>query len=175
MAATKIHKVHDNADRDVWLERIGALNSLDKGVRLLLEFRRKYTTPLRQSYELELDCNWIERKIEEKVALLKEQAYKSDADLLHKCATGGDAAEQARAWVAKMAACDDKWEAEKIHIRFRVECKPPIMPTNDFMDTDRILGSKLMELRNLNYYDMPLAELRKKRGVKVVVAHQTAH
>ena len=175
MASTKIHKVHDNADRDEWLERIGELNSLDKGVRLLLEFRRQHTTPLRESYDLQLDCNWIERKLEEKVALLREQTFKNDQDLLHKCATGSNAADLAKAWVAKMAACNDKWEAEKIHIGFRIECKPPIMPTNYFMDTDRILGSKLMELRNLNYYDMPLTELRKKRGVKVIVANETAH
>ncbi len=175
MANSTIHKVHDNAVRDEWLERIGKLNTLEKGVKALLEFRRNHTTPLRQSYELDLDCNWIERKLEEKVACLREQAFKNDHDLLHKCATGADAANVANAWLAKMAACKDKWEAEKIHIGFRIECKTPIMPTNYFMDTDRILGSSLMELRNLNYYDTPLAELRKRRGVKVIVANETAH
>lgn len=175
MASEKINKVHDNATRDEWTAKIGALNSLDKAAKFLIDFRRQYTTPLRQSYALELDHLWIEAKIEEKVAVLKEQTFKNDDDLLHKCATGQAAAAAAAEAQAKMAACDDKWEAEKIHINFRIDFKPPIMPTNYFMDTDRVLGSKLMELRDLNYYEMPLAELRKKRGVKVLVALEHTH
>jgi len=175
MATAKINKVHDNAVRDEWTDKISTLNSLDKAAKFLIDFRVQYTTPLRQSYALELDHLWIEAKIEEKVAVLKEQAFKSDRDLLHKCATGQDAAAAAAETQAKMAACEDKWEAEDIHINFRIAFKPPIMPTNYFMETDRILGSKLMELRNLNYYDMPLAELRKKRGVKVLVAREHTH
>ena len=42
------------------------------------------------------------------------------------------------------------------------------MPVNVFLDTDRILGTKLMELRNTDYYALPLEELRKTRGVKVI-------
>ena len=173
--STKINKVHDNATRDEWVTKIGALNSVDKAAKFLIDFRKQYTTPLRQSYALELDHLWIESKIEEKVAVLKEQSFKNDQDLMHKCATGEDAAVAAEAARAKMAACGDKWEAEKIHINFRINYKPPIMPTNYFMDTDRVLGSKLMELRNLNYYEMPLEELRKKRGVKVLVAQLHTH
>jgi methane monooxygenase component A gamma chain len=175
MASEKINKVHDNATRDEWTTKIGALNSLDKAARFLIDFRRQYTTPLRSSYALELDHLWIECKIEERVAVLKEQAFKNDQDLLNKCATGEDAATASAAVQAKMAACADKWEAEKIHINFRIDFKPPIMPTNYFMDADRVLGSRLMELRDLNYYDMPLAELRKKRGVKVLVALEHTH
>jgi methane monooxygenase component A gamma chain len=74
----------------------------------------------------------------------------------------------ADAVVVKMDACTDKYEAEKIHINFRIEFKPPVMPVNVFMDTDRILGTKLMELRNTDYYALPLEELRKKRGVRVI-------
>jgi methane monooxygenase component A gamma chain len=156
-------------------ELIGTLNSLDKAAKFLIDFRRQYTTPLRKSYALELDHLWIEAKIEEKVAVLKERAFTDDQDLLHKCATGEAAATVAAAARAKMTACDDKWEAEKIHINFRIDFKPPIMPTNYFMDTDRVLGSRLMELRDLNYYEMPLVELRKKRGVKVLVALEHTH
>lgn len=175
MTSTKLNKVHDNATRDEWAEKIGQLNSLDRAVKFLLDFRRKYTTSLRESYELELDHLWIEAKIEEKVALLKEHTFKNDQDLLHKCANGSRAEQVANEWKAKLAAVQDKWEAEKLHINFRIEFKPPLMPTNYFMDVDRILGSRLMELRNVNYYEMPLAELRKKRGVKVLVATEHVH
>jgi methane monooxygenase component A gamma chain len=175
MVSEKLNKVHDNATRDEWTAKIGALKSFDKAVHFLVDFRRQHTTPLRESYALELDHLWIEAKIEERVAVLKEQAFKSAQDLLHKCATGESAADVVADVKARMAACDDKWEAEKIHIKFRLAFKPPIMPTNYFMDADRVLGSRLMELRNLNYYDMPLEEMRKKRGVKVLVAKEHVH
>jgi methane monooxygenase component A gamma chain len=60
------------------------------------------------------------------------------------------------------------YKAERIHIDFRLACKPPVMPVNVFLDTDRLLGTKLMELRNTDYYALPLEELRKVRGVRVV-------
>ena len=122
---------------------------------------------MRENYSLELDWGWIECKIEEKVALLKH-AELNDQQFLNNCTCGTNAQDVADAVVAKMDACTDKYEAENLHINFRTDYKPPIMPTNVFMDTDRLLGTKLMELRNVNYYDMPLEELRKERGVKVI-------
>ena len=81
-----------------------------------------------------------------------------------------DAAKVAAEAVAAMDACNDMYEAEKIHINFRLACKPPVMPVNFFLDTDRLLGTKLMELRNTDYYALSLEELRKVRGVKVIAA-----
>ncbi|WP_150047553.1 aromatic/alkene monooxygenase hydroxylase subunit gamma [Methylomonas rhizoryzae] len=161
------YQIHDNPVRDLWVQKIGALNTLVKGVALLNEFRSKYTTPLRENYELELDWGWIECKLEEKVALLKHKEF-NDQQLLNRCANGNDAQQEANAVLADMAACTDKYQAEKIHIGFRQAFKPPMMPVNVFMDTDRILGNKLMELRNIGYYDLPLEQLRAERGVKVI-------
>lgn len=161
------YKIHDNPVRDEWTQKIGALNTLAKGVEALDEFRSKYTTPLRESYDLELDWGWIELKLEEKVALLKHKEL-NDSQFLYQTASGQDAQKEADAVIAKMAACNCKYEAEKIHIGFRQKFKPPMMPVNVFMDTDRILGTKLMELRNIGYYDLPLEELRKVRGVKTI-------
>jgi len=175
MTDKKINKVHDNATRDEWALKVAALDSLDKAATFLVHFRKQYTTVLRQSFDLQLDHNWIEALIEQKVAVLKEREFTCNQDLQHKCATGESAATVVAAVLAKMAACTDKMDAEKIHINFRIDFKSPIMPTNYFMDTDRILGSKLMELRNLGYYDLSLAELRVKRGVKVIVANEHVH
>lgn len=175
MTDIKIHKVHDNATRDEWVLKIAALESLDKAATFLVHFRKQYTTTLRGSFDLQLDHNWIEAQIEQKVATLKEREFTNNQDLLHKCATGEPAATAVAAVLAKMAACTDKMDAEKIHINFRIDYKSPIMPTNYFMDTDRILGSKLMELRNIGYYDLSLPELRIKRGVKVIVANEQVH
>lgn len=161
------YNIHDNPVCDEWIKKIGALNTLAKGVEALADFRHRYTTPLRESYDLELDWGWIECKLEEKVALLKHKEL-NDAHMLNHCADGSHAQQVADAVLAKMAACTDKYEAERIHIGFRQQYKPPMMPVNVFMDTDRILGTKLMELRNIGYYDLPLEELRKVRGVKTV-------
>ncbi len=161
------YKVHDNHVRDEWTAKIGQLHTLAKGVKFLTEFRKKHTTPLRETFDLELDWGWIECKIEEKVALLKH-AELDDNQFLNNCTCGANAQEVADAVVAKMDACDNKYEAEKLHINFRTDYKPPVMPTNVFMDTDRLLGVKLMELRNTNYYALSLEELRKERGVKVI-------
>lgn len=161
------NQIHDNAIRDEWVAKIGKLNTLAQGVELLRDFRLKYTTPLRESFDVELDWGWIECKLEEKVALLKHKEF-NDQQFLNNCACGTDAQKVADATLAKMAACTDKYEAEKLHITFRQLNKPPVMPVNVFMDTDRILGTKLMELRNINYYALSLEELRKERGVKVI-------
>ncbi|MDD5034388.1 MAG: methane monooxygenase [Methylococcaceae bacterium] len=167
--------VHDNAVRQEWLSKISGLNTLEKGVEVLTAFRKTSTTPLRESYALELDCNWIECKLEEQVAQLKLHAQGGEK-FFTLTAQGDDAQTVANAWTQRMADCNDKWEAEKIHINFRLMFKPPMMPVNIFMDADRILGSRLMELRNLNYYDTPLTELRKQRGVKVVhLQAETSH
>ncbi len=163
------NNVHDNAIRDEWTQKIGALNTLAKGVEALEDFRKKHTTPLRENYDLELDWGWIELKLEEKVALLKSKDF-NDLQFLHHTAFGTDAQKEADAVIAKIEAATDKYAAEKIHIGFRLKFKPPIMPVNVFMDTDRILGNKLMELRNTDYYALSLEELRKERGVKVIVA-----
>jgi len=159
--------IHDNDTRDQWINRIAQLNSLDKAAEMLRQFRMDHTTPLRNTYELDNDYLWIEAKLEEKVAVLKARAF-SEADFRNKTAFGEDAKAILDATVAKMNAAKDKWEAEKIHIGFRQAYKPPIMPVNFFLDGERLLGTKLMELRNLNYYDTSLAELRRQRGVKVL-------
>ncbi len=161
------YKVHDNPVRDEWTAKIGQLKTLSKGHTFLNNFRKTHTTPLRENFDLELDWGWIECKIEEKVALLKH-AELDDHQFLNNCICGADAQEVADTAVAAMDACTDKYEAEKLHINFRIDCKPPVMPTNVFMDADRLLGTKLMELRNTNYYALSLEELRIERGVKVI-------
>ncbi|MFO1417982.1 MAG: methane monooxygenase [Methylotetracoccus sp.] len=161
--------VHDNATRDAWVLKIGQLNTLEKAAAALKQFRLDHTTPFRNTYELDIDYLWIEAKLEEKVAVLKAHAFSAE-DFRHKTAFGESAKAVLDSVLAKMAATSDKWEAERIHIGFRQANKPPIMPVNYFLDGERILGTKLMELRNLNYYDTSLADLRKERGVRVLIA-----
>jgi len=160
-------KIHDNPTRDEWTKKIGGLKTLATGAKFLTDFRAKHMSPFKTDHSLELDALWIECKIEEKVALLKHAEF-NDVQFLNNTASGANAQQVANEVVAKMDACKDMYEAERIHINFRLACKPPIMPVNVFMDTDRLLGTKLMELRNTDYYALPLEELRKARGVRVV-------
>ena len=160
--------VHNNDTRESWVAKIGLLNTLPKAAEALRQFRIDHTTPFRTSYDLDKDYLWIEAKLEEKVAVLKARAF-NDVDFRTKTAFGEDAKAVQDAVVAKMDATSDKWEAERIHISFRQAYKPPILPVNYFLDVERIIGTKLMELRNLNYYDTSLEELRKQRGVNQIV------
>lgn len=159
--------IHDNPNRDAWVKKITALTTLAAGVALLTDFRAKHLSPFKTDFSLELDGQWIECKIEEKVALLKHKEF-NDAQFLNNTASGANAQRVADEVVAKMTASTDMYEAERIHVNFRLANKPPIMPVNVFLDTDRQLGTKLMELRNIDYYALPLEDLRKKRGVRVV-------
>ncbi|MDD5113821.1 MAG: methane monooxygenase [Methylobacter sp.] len=159
--------IHDNPKRDEWVKKIAGLTTLAAGQSLLKDFRTKHLNPFKTDWSLELDGQWIECKIEEKVALLKRAEF-NDAQFMNNCTCGTNAQEVANKAVAEMDACTDMYKAERIHIDFRLANKPPVMPVNVFMDTDRLLGTKLMELRNTDYYALPLEELRKVRGVKVI-------
>lgn len=159
--------IHDNPTRNAWMAKIATLDTLAKAHAFITDFRAKHMSPFKTDWSLELDGLWIELKIEEKLALLKHKEF-NDTQLLNNCTCGANAQQVANEVIGKMEACEDMYEAERIHINFRLACKPPVMPVNVFLDTDRQLGTKLMELRNTDYYALPLEELRKKRGVKVV-------
>jgi len=162
-------KIHDNPTRDVWVKKIDALKTLAEGHALLKDFRLKHINPFKTDWLVELDGQWIECAIENKVSLLRNAEF-NDKQLLNNCTCGADAAKVAAEAVAAMNACNDMYAAEKIHVNFRLACKPPVMPVNFFLDTDRQLGTKLMELRNTDYYKLSLEELRKVRGVNVIAA-----
>jgi methane monooxygenase component A gamma chain len=163
----KKEPIHDNATRAAWEEKISKLTTVDAATKFILEFRVNNTSPFRKSYDLDVDYQYIERKIEEKLSQLKVSQLGVDA-LLNKATTGEDAAAVEAAWVAKIKAAKSKYEAERIHIEFRQLYKPPVLPVNVFLRTDAALGTVLMELRNTDYYATPLEGLRKERGVKVL-------
>jgi methane monooxygenase component A gamma chain len=160
------YKVHDNPVRTEWAAKIGALSSVQNATKFIQSFRLENTSPFRKNYKLDVDYLWVERKAEERLAELKLSL--SDTDLLTKTTTGEDAQTVAASWIARLAATSDKFAAEKILVEFRQRFKPPVMPVNVFLRADATMGSRLMELRNTDYYGTSLAELRKQRGVKVV-------
>lgn len=161
------HKIHQNPVRSEWLEKIGELSSVKDATAFIQDFRKKHTSPFRTSYALDVDYLFIEAKIEERLAVLKSSTF-SAPDLVAKATTGEAAQAVAESWIAKIDAEKDKFAAEKILITFRQLYKPPVLPVNVFFKVDTYLGSRLMELRNTDYYANSLEELRKKRGVRVL-------
>ncbi len=161
------HKIHQNPVRSEWLEKIGELSSVKDATAFIQDFRKKHTSPFRTSYALDVDYLFIEAKIEERLAVLKSSTF-SAPDLVAKATTGEAAQAVAESWIAKIDAEKDKFAAEKILITFRQLYKPPVLPVNVFFKVDTYLGSRLMELRNTDYYADSLEELRKKRGVRVL-------
>lgn len=163
----KGERIHDNATRAGWEAKIAKLTSVDQATQFIQEFRVNNTSPWRKSYDLDIDYQFIERKIEEKLSQLKVSQLKP-ADLVTKATTGEDAASVSATWIGRIKAAKNKYEAERIHAEFRQLYKPPVLPVNVFLRTDAALGAVLMELRNTNYYATPLEGLRKERGVKVL-------
>jgi methane monooxygenase component A gamma chain len=161
------YKVHDNPIRDEWVAKLGKVTSVKAATQFIQDFRKAHTTPLRTEHTLDLDYLWIESKIEEKLAVLRGDAF-VDEDLLNLCTTGEAAGMVVKHWAQKMEKATDKYSAEKLLIQFRQLYKPPVMPVNYFFTADTQMGSRLMELRNTNYYATSLPDLRKERGVKVL-------
>ena len=163
----KREPIHENSTRTEWEAKISKLNGVDQATKFIQDFRVTYSSPFRKSYDLDVDYQYIERKIEERLSVLKTEKL-SVADLITKATTGEDAAAVEAAWVAKIKSAKTKYEAERIHVEFRQLYKPPVLPVNVFLRTDAALGTVLMELRNTDYYATPLEGLRKERGVKVL-------
>jgi methane monooxygenase component A gamma chain len=161
------YKIHENPVRSEWLKKIAELKTVKDATAFIQDFRVKNTGPFRKTYELNVDYLFIEAKIEEQLALLKAKTF-SAADLFSKATTGEVAQAVADSYIAKIDAEKDKFAAEKILISFRQLYKPPVLPVNVFFKVDTHLQSRLMELRNTDYYADSLEELRKKRGVKVL-------
>ncbi|CAN2534120.1 Methane+monooxygenase+component+A+gamma+chain [Methylocapsa aurea] len=163
----KREPIHDNSTRTEWEGKIAKLNSVEQATKFIQDFRLANSSPFRKNYDLDVDYQYIERKIEERLSVIKTEKL-SVAELITKATTGEDAAAVEAAWVAKIKAAKTKYEAERIHIEFRQLYKPPVLPVNVFLRADAALGTVLMELRNTDYYATPLEGLRKERGVKVL-------
>ncbi|HEY8065927.1 MAG TPA: methane monooxygenase [Methylosinus sp.] len=163
----KREPIHDNSTRTEWEGKIAKLNSVEQATKFIQDFRLANSSPFRKNYDLDVDYQYIERKIEERLSVIKTEKLPV-AELITKATTGEDAAAVEAAWVAKIKAAKTKYEAERIHIEFRQLYKPPVLPVNVFLRADAALGTVLMELRNTDYYATPLEGLRKERGVKVL-------
>ena len=49
--------IHDNPNRDAWVKKIAAVNTLAAGVSLLTDFRVKHLSPFKTDFSLDLMVN----------------------------------------------------------------------------------------------------------------------
>jgi methane monooxygenase component A gamma chain len=154
----------DSARRSEWAARADALATLEEAVATLMKWRSDHWGREDQ------DTLWIEARLEERVAVLRLQSM-SDEDFRTRTLTG-ECAKQVCADVAERAAAAgaDYQQLERINDEFRSKYKPPIMPTNLFVPTERDLSEKLMTSRTTDWYGKSLEELRAERGVVVHAA-----
>ncbi|MDZ4235661.1 MAG: methane monooxygenase [Dietzia sp.] len=154
----------NTALRSDWAARADELSDLGDAVATLMKYRSDHWGSEDQ------DSLWIEARLEERVAVLRLQSL-TDEQFRTRTLTGEDA-RQVCADVAERvtAAGDDYREIELINDEFRSKYKPPIMPTNLFLPTERDLSEKLMTTRTVDWYGKSLGELREERGVVVHAA-----
>jgi methane monooxygenase component A gamma chain len=150
--------------REQWQEKVNSIRNVKEGVQLLKEFRSEHLSPRRKTQELKKEAGWIESRIEMRVAQLHAEATPNDQDLLTKTIDGRCAAEVCKEWLKRAEKIDCAIEMNELCMAFRRENKPPMMPINYLMPTERDLVSKLLKLRAPTYLSMPLDELRTIRG-----------
>jgi len=155
---------YSSAVRDQWLEKIGNINNAKDGVKFLQDFRVEHLGPNRKSQNLKKEAGWIESRIEMRVAQLHAEATLNDQDLLTKTIDGRSAAEVCKEWIKRAEKINCAIEMGDLCTAFRRENKPPMMPINYLMPTERELVGKLLRLRAPTYLTMPLEELRTIRG-----------
>jgi len=151
--------------RDQWLEKISNIKNVKVGVQMLKDFRAEHLSPQRKSLELKKEANWIESRMEMRVAQLHAEATLNDQDLLTKTIDGRCAAEVCKEWIERAEKINCAIEMGEFCTAFRRENKPPMMPINYLMPTERELVGKLLKLRAPTYMSTSIEQLRTIRGV----------
>ncbi|MCI4684989.1 hypothetical protein K9U39_19565 [Rhodoblastus acidophilus] len=151
--------------REEWAAKIASLGTVADALACLKAFKIQHLGPDRETYELKKEANWIESRIEMRLAQLHSEESISDDALLNKTIEGECAATVASRWLKKADGAHDPIAMQKICTAYRKACKPPMMPINYFAPVEKALVSKLLKLRAPTYLTIPLDELRQLRGV----------
>jgi len=168
-ATEQDRSLYTNPTRVAWTEKVNAMDNLEDTIAELVAFRTEHIGVMRATYEKQFDSLWMEAQLEGKLAQLKSARYKGK-ELLNRCACGTPADGVLKDWMAKAdAAKDDLLALEDLAIQYRRGFKPPIMPSNHWLEGDSFLSSKLLTIRSNSTSKSSLEELREMRKVRVVV------
>jgi len=161
--------IYTSPERVAWTVKVNAMDNLEDTLSELVAFRTKHIGIQRETYEKQFDSLWMEAQLEGKLAQLKSAKFKGK-ELLDKCACGTHADGVLKDWMAKAdAAEDDLLALEGLAVEYRRGFKPPIMPTNHWLEGDSYLSGKLLSIRSVSTSKSSLEELREMRKVRIVV------
>jgi len=168
IATAEDRSLYTNPARVAWTEKVNAIEDLGEALTELVAFRTSHIGIMRKTYDKQFDALWMETQLEGKLAQLKSAKFKGKA-LLDTCACGTPADGVLKDWMAKAdAAKDDLAALEDLAIVYRRGFKPPIMPTNHWLEGDSHLSAKLLTVRSNSTSKLSLEELREMREVRIV-------
>ena len=148
--------------RQSWATRIEALTGLDEAVALLIDWRAKQA----EAPVTDKDALWIEARLETRVAVLRFHERSHEA--IRTLTLTGEAIAGVRDEILRQAASADAASLEEIAAGFRRRYKPPIMPSSPYLQIEVLLSERLMKARSLGWFEPSIAELRARRGAKVL-------
>lgn len=145
-----------------WASRTAALQRLDDAVIALIDWREKQA----QQHLTDKDALWIGARLEDRVAVLRFEE-RTPQFLRTTTLTGEPICDVVESFERRAAAASTE-ELETLAADLRRLYKPPIMPTTPYMRLEATLSELLMKRRSLNWFEPSIAELRVRRGARVL-------
>ena len=152
----------DRERRLEWASRIAALSGLDDAVAALVDWREKES----HNHLTDKDALWIGARLEDRVAVLRFEERSNDS--IRTVTLTGEPIKDVRESFERRAATADVAELEALAAELRRLFKPPIMPSSPYMRLEVVLSQALMKKRSLNWFEPSIAELRARRGARIL-------
>jgi methane monooxygenase component A gamma chain len=145
-----------------WASRIATLRCLDDAVVALTDWRENQS----QHHLTDKDALWISARLEDRVAVLRFEERSNDS--IRTVTLTGEPIKDVRESYERRAATADADGLEALAAELRRLFKPPIMPSSPYMRLEVVLSEALMKKRSLNWFGPSIAELRTRRGAKIL-------
>ncbi len=152
----------DREKRLEWASRIAALGRLDDAVAALIDWREKGS----HDHLTDKDALWIGARLEDRVAVLRFEERSNES--IRTVTLTGEPIEDVRKSFERRAADADADGLEALAAELRRLFKPPIMPSSPYMRLEVVLSTALMKKRSLNWFEPSIAELRARRGARIL-------
>lgn len=152
----------DHERRLEWASRIASLSRLDDAVAALIDWRERDS----HNHLSDKDELWIAARLEDRVAILRFEERSNEA--IRTFTLTGEPIEDVRESFEQRAAEADSAGLEALAAELRRLFKPPIMPSSPYMRLEVVLSEALMKKRSLNWFEPSIAELRARRGARVL-------
>jgi methane monooxygenase component A gamma chain len=145
-----------------WASRIAALTRLDDAVATLIDWRERES----HNHLTDKDALWIGARLEDRVAVLRFEERSNES--IRTVTLTGERIADVRERFECRAENADVSGLEALAAELRRLFKPPIMPSSPYMRLEVMLAEALMKKRSLNWFEPSIAELRARRGARVL-------